>query len=333
MAGKTTHAVNEAAFENNLAQRVIARFGLSPTVDVTRAVEHYANLEYSALPFRVDGICLDLKRTGKRPTIIININQPPRRRRFTLAHELGHVLIPWHRGSLYDDFSAVDAGSQFDRWEMESEANQFASELLMPSSWASALLQSAGDFGGAVSSMQDQADVSTIACAIRLISLSPPNHLFAYCDADGVVLNAGRSPGTVANSPGWNQELNPDYLNRNSADRGEMLIGSSCLYWWRLADALALSSTGDSPEWREMLNNILDDLGYSASDRHHVRQSINGVIGATNSRMRAHSPPELLAALIQRFDSKIPEGGIFSELPHHPKFRDFLVQRVRGLLT
>jgi hypothetical protein len=69
MAGKTTDAVNEAAFENNLAQRVIARFGLSPPVDVTRAVEHYANLEYSALPFRVDGICLDLKRTGKRPTI------------------------------------------------------------------------------------------------------------------------------------------------------------------------------------------------------------------------------------------------------------------------
>jgi hypothetical protein len=94
-----------------------------------------------------------------------------------------------------------------------------------------------------------------------------------------------------------------------------------------------LVSNGRPPEWQEMLNNILDDLGYSASDRHHVRQSINGVIGATNSRMRAHSPPELLAALIQRFDSKIVEGGIFSELPHHPKFRDFLAQRVRGLLT
>jgi hypothetical protein len=55
------------------------------------------------------------------------------------------------------------------------------------------------------------------------------------------------------------------------------------------------------------------------------------VVGATNSRMRANSQEELLAALIQRFDSKIAEGGIFLELPHHPKFRDFLVQRVAVL--
>jgi hypothetical protein len=123
----------------------------------------------------------------------------------------------------------------------------------MPSTWASAVLQSADDFGDAVSFVQDKADVSMIACVIRLIGLAPPNHLFAYCDTNGVVQNAGRSSGTVANSPAWNEELYPDYLNRNAANRGEILAGSSCLYWWRLADAVALSPTKDSREWREIL--------------------------------------------------------------------------------
>jgi IrrE N-terminal-like domain len=123
MAGKATEAVNEASFEINLAQRVVARFNLSPPVDAAIVVERYADLEYCTIPFRVDGICLDLKRIGKRPTIIINVDQPSRRRRFTLAHELGHVLIPWHRGSVYDDFSIVDTSAQFDRREMEGEAN------------------------------------------------------------------------------------------------------------------------------------------------------------------------------------------------------------------
>jgi hypothetical protein len=336
MAGRATNAVNEAKFESNLAQRVVARFSLSPPVNVADVAVRYADVEYRNIPFRVDGICLDLKRTGKRPTVIINVNQPRRRQRFTLAHELGHVLIPWHRGSLYDDFSMFDAHTQFERREMEGEANRFASELLMPSTWATTVLQSADDFGASVSSVQDEADVSMIASVIRLIGLAPPNHLFAYCDADGVVLNAGRSPGTIANSPVWNQELDPSDLNKNAANHGEILAGSLCLHWWRLADAVALSPTNDPRDWREILNEILDDLESFCSDRHHAQQSINGVIEATNSRMRTNSPEELLAALTQRFDSKIEEGGIFVELPYHPKFRDFLVRRVemlRGLST
>jgi len=61
MAGKPTEAVNEAAFEINLAQRVIARFSLSPPVDVAVVAKHYADVEYCNIPVRVDGICLDLR--------------------------------------------------------------------------------------------------------------------------------------------------------------------------------------------------------------------------------------------------------------------------------
>jgi Zn-dependent peptidase ImmA (M78 family) len=158
--------------------------------------EHYATIEYCNIPIEVDGICLNLKRRGTRPTIIMNRDRPLRRRQFTLAHELGHVLIPWHQGSLYDDFSVFDSDGGLDRLEMEAEANRFASELLMPSSWILEVLQSSWDFGAAISVIQDKAEVSTIASAIRPMWLAGPNHIFAYCDASsGIVLDAGRVTG------------------------------------------------------------------------------------------------------------------------------------------
>jgi hypothetical protein len=90
--------VNAASYEINLARRVIKRFDMSPPVDVAAVAGRYAKIEYCTIPFSIDGICLNLKRIGVRPTIIINLDRPPLRKRFTLAHELGHVLIPWQPG-------------------------------------------------------------------------------------------------------------------------------------------------------------------------------------------------------------------------------------------
>jgi Zn-dependent peptidase ImmA (M78 family) len=201
LAGEATVTINALSFESNLARTVIKRFRLSPPVDVALVADRYAMVEYRSIPLRVDGICLNLKRSGIRPTIIINSDRPASRKRFTLAHELGHVLIPWHQGSLYDDFSVSDGASGFDHWEMEGEANRFASELLMPSDWTSEVLRLADNFGRAVSWVQERAEVSTIASAIRLIGIAAVNHIFALCDETGIILNSGRSPGTLANAP------------------------------------------------------------------------------------------------------------------------------------
>lgn len=62
----------------------------------------------------VDG--LTVQAHGLPPCILLNRNQPGDRQRFTLAHELGHLVM--------HDLPSPD---------MENEANAFASELLMPS--------------------------------------------------------------------------------------------------------------------------------------------------------------------------------------------------------
>jgi len=63
----------------------------------------------------IDGVTL--RPTGMKPIILLNQNRPSDRKRFSLAHEYGHVVLHPY---------PVDS--------MEKEANQFASELLMPKS-------------------------------------------------------------------------------------------------------------------------------------------------------------------------------------------------------
>ena len=72
-----------------------------------------------------------------RGTILLNSWSGPYRRRYSLAHELGHFLCGWHqqtssRGFLCSakDMARTSGGDIHIR--QESEANQFAIELLAP---------------------------------------------------------------------------------------------------------------------------------------------------------------------------------------------------------
>lgn len=75
-----------------------------------------------------------------RGAIMVKAGVSPRRRRFTVAHELGHFLLPWHRQQKFSCKSSDIKDSAFSRTNsteqvnIEVEANAFASELLMPSS-------------------------------------------------------------------------------------------------------------------------------------------------------------------------------------------------------
>lgn len=61
----------------------------------------------------IDGVTL--RPPGMKPVIVLNRNRPADRKRFSLAHEYGHVVL-----------------HAFPYEAMELEANEFAAELLMP---------------------------------------------------------------------------------------------------------------------------------------------------------------------------------------------------------
>jgi transcriptional regulator with XRE-family HTH domain len=115
----------------------------------------------------VDGLVVQL---SDGPAIGLDTSQTNgQRRRFTLAHELGHHLLR-HSASFHLDFfdaggSAGDAPGY--NWQHERAANEFAANLLMP---ASAVRQAA-DRTSDVEYLASAFDVSRQAMAFRLTAL------------------------------------------------------------------------------------------------------------------------------------------------------------------
>lgn len=107
----------------------------------------------------IDGI--SFKGDDSR-VIIVNKALPPERRRFVIAHELAHIVMP-HKTTYL--ICGGDKGNK----QMESDADRFAAELLMPeptlrSQWE--LYKDNLEFR--VEVLADRFGVSPTAMAIRI---------------------------------------------------------------------------------------------------------------------------------------------------------------------
>ncbi|MFK0074617.1 helix-turn-helix domain-containing protein [Arthrobacter woluwensis] len=91
------------------------RLPLGPVRNLTSWLESAGILvlEYDFGSPKVDGLS---QWSGDHPIIVLNSQVPTDRKRLTLAHELGHIVL--HNGYAGDD--------------MEQQANEFAAEFLMP---------------------------------------------------------------------------------------------------------------------------------------------------------------------------------------------------------
>jgi IrrE N-terminal-like domain len=77
--------------------------------------------------------------TSPRGKILVNRRSMPERQRYTIGHELGHFLNPWHQPPSEEGFRCTgmdmvrtEARSGDRAAQMEVEANIFAAELLLP---------------------------------------------------------------------------------------------------------------------------------------------------------------------------------------------------------
>ena len=138
----------------NLAQRLINWADLHPPMDVEEAARRLGlDIEEIRMSGSVAGMLI--REEPKRWLIVLNskINHPGRRR-FTIAHELGHWVM--HRPRLKETSLELDG-----QWERE--ANEFASHLLMP---PDLLEEQVRLFG--LSHLERHFDVSTAAAAAAL---------------------------------------------------------------------------------------------------------------------------------------------------------------------
>lgn len=136
-----------------------------------------AQLRFSPLDDELSGMVYVKDGT---PIIGVNALHHPNRQRFTLAHEVGHLVL--HRPEITKQIH-VDKGfpmlmrdsvSSAGVDEMEIEANFFAAELLMPEEFLARSLQGQSfdiDDEGAVSALAKEYKVSTAAMRFRLGNL------------------------------------------------------------------------------------------------------------------------------------------------------------------
>ena len=170
---------NRLALVRERANRLQNKYGLTVPIDLDVIVrEKNITVKYEENQVGIDGLC---RLQDDPPTIILNaeITYEPRRR-FTLAHEIGHVCIPWHTGVdtcfLDNPFYSFHGQQMINTQELE--ANVFASELLLPTDW---LLRTYDfdtyDLSGIIQDICNTAQISTLACFYALKNVLPPGDI------------------------------------------------------------------------------------------------------------------------------------------------------------
>jgi Zn-dependent peptidase ImmA (M78 family) len=122
-----------SAKAKKLAQSLIESYKLAVPVNVNSLAERESILiREEALEDYVSGM---LVIKDKQSVIVVNAKHYPNRRRFTIAHELGHYFLHRSFSNVFFDESLLffrDEKSAQGTKTQEIEANTFAAELLMP---------------------------------------------------------------------------------------------------------------------------------------------------------------------------------------------------------
>ncbi len=140
---------------------------------------------------RCEGMLVRIKGTARGAIAIRTSIRENSRKLFTIAHELGHLLLPGH------DDSGVCTSDAIESWSgelraKEREANAFAAELLMP---ATAVLQCVGQGEPSlrlIEKISDSFKTSLTASAYRFVGLSTYTVALVW-SKDGRMLWAKRS--------------------------------------------------------------------------------------------------------------------------------------------
>lgn len=152
------------------ARRLLAEEAVkAPAVPVDKIAKKLALLVEESLPDDISGMLVPLRPPvrNKSWAIVVNRKHAEVRKRFTIAHELGHLLMHHFTKPHADKAFKVrfrDALSSDGSVQEEIEANQFAAELLMPENLLLPRLEEVGlDY--ALDSEEQQRKLGVIASA------------------------------------------------------------------------------------------------------------------------------------------------------------------------
>lgn len=151
-----------------IARRVVTKYNLVPPI-MFENIFYDREIIYREenLGTNGDGYS-DLKDSKLKIVVNSEVKYEPRKR-FTIAHELGHIFIGWH-----NDVTLCETDNEYAEHNMldiqEKEANIFASEILMPYDWIKNKLSEYQnlDLGQLINKLSSQAKTSIMAVLYAL---------------------------------------------------------------------------------------------------------------------------------------------------------------------
>jgi hypothetical protein len=315
--------------EENLATRVRLRYKLPFPIDVVLLARTFADLEEDNLPANVDAIVLHEGPSRARPLILLDPRRPPTRKLFTIAHEVGHLVIPWHVGTMA---CHVDRRLSFpDRLyaSTEAEANRFASALLMPSDWVREVVKATPLAFDPIYDEFRKIGVSKIAATLRLVQFLPEGYVFAVCDEHGVVDFAGTSPESRVSPPSRGSVLDASSFDRDASIRwtGEASSKQS-IFWWGFSEIATPPLIVENMDAKSLLKEIVSAV--DPSIREKLYKQISSITGAARGSRKLGSSAELYNLFVQRF---VGRTDVNVAVQNHPRLKEYLLVRAIELFA
>lgn len=304
---------------------------LSVPVDIEAIIAEYSDVEYDVFPPGVDCDAVVIRKDGRRPCVVISQEKHENRQRFTLAHELGHIVLPWQVGTfICHSRISYRASDELIR-AIEMDAHQFASELLIPRAWVRNELPlrdvKPSKLAEALVDVASRAKVSVIAAALSAAPCLPAETLLVLTQSD-IVTYAITGPGSKCKVP----EKDSRFVAADYKAMG-VALGSRAypnkdstktLHVAHFEPTEAGGEGGATATSREVLSAILVDLGAVGDERLRLQRLIAGVVGYANNLASDEHP---LAMLRQRFLGRTE----LREVVTHPRFGEFLVTKADEL--
>ena len=271
--------------EERLADSIVASRGLFAPVDVLSLLSEYADVEASDELHQhgIDGLLVDNGTGGRRPTVYFDATVHTVRQRFTLAHELGHLLIPWHVGTKFcTPDEAPDGGLEEEMsreladvpHRLEVQADRFAAALLIPQRWVLDLRSSSLE--DAIGELE-LANVSLQAALRSLAQIRLSGTIVAALDDSSRVIASYRSPGTPGSGISNGSRV-PREVVDGADQKGRCDYLGRPLVWFTFDQ---VPSHTPQHSWRYLLSAILAKR--PSSDRPRLWASAAAVSSSVNS--------------------------------------------------
>lgn len=268
----------------NIAELLIKKERINKLpVDIESIALKYSKLKKIDIPFDFDGITI--KEKGRTPQIIINKKQVKQRKNFTIAHELGHIIIPWHVGIILDQSIDREENIDYEYAEYEAEANKFSSSLLLPTNIIKNRIKKFlkvkdQDIAEFIKALANEAEVSILTTIFRIIKFLPPNYIYIITNNNDEVEYSGSTKGTGVKFPFKGQIIDDQNILNKEYNLSLINFGQKKYYLIKVFKKHIKPVYSEDINWRETLNCILSKNFDDEVIIDKTYKSVNAIIGS-----------------------------------------------------